>query len=80
MSQFSKNLAFFQFLFLFLYRSEVDKIKLKWSTDRHHYSFNLYWVDKDGMVFPIKDDQELEAATKEMKETSCPLTIIAEIK
>ena len=79
MSQFSKYLTF---QFLFVYRSEVGKKKP--TNDSRHWregcSFNLHWVDKDGMVFPIEDDEELMAATKEMLRTACPLTIIAELK
>ena len=43
-------------------------------------TFKLHWLDKDGMVFPINNDQELVDATKEMLRTACPLTIIAELK
>ena len=48
----------------------------------NHYcsTFSLFWMDKDGHVFLIGDDKDLELATVEMFRTACPLTIIAEPK
>ena len=67
---------------LFLCRSEVGKKKptsndiayLQWSPASF---FFLFWVDKDGHMFLIEDEQDLEIGTKEMLRTACPLTIIA---
>ena len=33
-------------------------------------TFNLYWVDKEGHMFLIEDEQNLEIGTKEMLSTS----------
>ena len=40
-------------------------------------TFTLYWVDKDGHMFHIADEEDLQIGTKEMLRTACPLTIIA---
>ena len=45
----------------------------KW---RYASTFNLSWVDKDGHMFLIGDEQDLEIGTKEMLRTACPLTVI----
>ena len=69
---------------LFLCRSEVGKKKQTnpptFNTQhdwRQASTFSLSWVDKDGHMFLIEDEQDLEIGTKEMLRTACPLTIIA---
>ena len=44
------------------------------------FPFSTAKRTKDGMMFPIMDDQELGAATKEMLRTAYNLNIIAEEK
>ena len=68
---------------LFLCRSEVGKKKptrydqCQWNQAS---TFNLFWVDKEGHMFLIEDEQDLVIGTKEMLRTACTLYIVAEPK
>jgi len=56
----------------------VGKIKpANWQTSWPVSTFNLFWVDKDGHMFLIDHEQDLEIGTKEMLRTACSLAIIA---